>query len=380
MQITFYSFLMAIVSSTLLIIAVFFLKKSQFFANPFGAYLMGVLYFFPFIRLLLPYRIPIGVHVIKDRYILAPVMDVLCNRSELTRDWPVLALNVLVGFMLCVSVVLFVFYTIRQYRFIKSVWRMKNHANEHERFVLSCVSDIVFKKKHRITLIKTPAVSTPMVVGFFHNVILIPNTHYTDIQLEMIFMHECMHLKNNDLWMKFLINIYYCLFWWNPAIYLMKTDVDFILELKCDNFVCENLDDFSKLDYAQVLNDCARTSVSDTRKGVIYSAFVHKDTTSLHSYRLNNLLKKSKKKNFFVSFALTLFVCAVCVLSLFFVWQPCNDDADNYATYSDVYLIETENGNYNLCCDGHKTFVFKEDVEQGLYNNLPVKSFDEIEK
>lgn len=380
MQITFYSFLMAIVSSTLLIVAVFFLKKTRFFANPFGVYLMGVLYIFPIIRLFLPYRMPFGTFVIEDRYILAPVMDVLCNRNELTRDWPVLALNVLVGFMLCVSFVLLVFYSIRQYRFIRSVWRVKNYADEHDRFVLSNVSETVFKKPHRITLIKTPTVSTPMVVGFFHNVILLPNESYSDIQLEMIFLHECMHLKNNDLWVKLLINIYYCLFWWNPAMYLMKTDIDFIIELKCDNLVCDNLDDISKLDYAEVINDCARNTTTNHNKAVIVSTFVGKDITRLHSYRLNNLLTRKKNKSFFIGIVFTILVCMVCVGSLFFVWQP-SYDVNSYASdYDDVYLVEIENGNYIMCHNEGKALVFEEDVEQGFYDNCRVKRINKSKK
>lgn len=376
MQITFYSFMMAIVSSTLLIIAVFFLKKTRFFANPFGVYLMGVMYVIPLVRLFMPYRMPFGTIVIQDRYILAPVLDVLCNRSELTRDWPVLALNVLVGVMLCVSFSMFLFYGIRQYRFIKSVWRLKNYADEHEILILSHISDVVFRKRHKITLIKTPSVSTPIVVGFFHNVILLPNEAYSDTQLEMIFMHECMHLKNNDLWLKCFIFIYYCVFWWNPAMYLMKKDVDFILELKCDNLVCENLDDLSKLDYAEVINDCASNTATNQNRAVIVSAFVGKDATHLHSYRLNNLLNRKKNKNFKVEIALSIFMVFLFVMSLFFVWQPCYD-ISSVSDYDDAYLVEIENGNYIMCHDEYKALVFEEDVEQGFYDSCPVKNIDE---
>ena len=77
----------------------------------------------------------------------------------------------------------------------------------------------------------------PYVVGFIRPVIFIPAKGISDHQLKLILMHEWQHFKNRDQWKKTAIKILTCLFWWNPFVYLLRFEVEQILELNCDRKV-----------------------------------------------------------------------------------------------------------------------------------------------
>ena len=177
---------------------------------------------------------------------------------------------------------------------MRAVRALRNFASENEHMVLEKVSKETFFTEHKVSLIKTDKVTVPMVTGLFHNYVLLPVGEYKEKELELIFRHECTHLFNNDLWLKSLIHMYCFMFWWNPFVHLLKADIDFILEIKCDNNVYAKLDTMSRLDYAKAVNDCARRARK--AKGMlsysaVFSAFARKDANKLHRYRLNNLLK-----------------------------------------------------------------------------------------
>ena len=81
MQLTIYSFLMAVISSSLMIIAIFYLRKTRFFNDAFGIAFMVLMYLMSLFRVLLPIEIPAIKIIIPDEVFLTHVMDFLLNLS-----------------------------------------------------------------------------------------------------------------------------------------------------------------------------------------------------------------------------------------------------------------------------------------------------------
>ncbi|MFR0733999.1 MAG: M56 family metallopeptidase [Oscillospiraceae bacterium] len=98
-------------------------------------------------------------------------------------------------------------------------------------------------------------VSTVMMVGFTKPVILLPpqSMQLPASQLHCILLHELYHYRSRDLWLKLGIRIFCCLLWWNPLVYLFKSSVDQILELRCDKHVCSRLSKLEQLQYSSAL-------------------------------------------------------------------------------------------------------------------------------
>ena len=389
MQLTIYSFLMAVISSSLMIIAIFYLRKTRFFNDAFGIAFMVLMYLMSLFRMLLPIEIPAIKIIIPDEVFLTHVMDFLLNRSDATSDMSMLVLNVLILLSLVVTFVLLTIFVTKQIKFTRTVKNTYNFATQKECELLRKVADRTFNKKSSIKLIKTDIVNTPMSTGLFDIVVIMPNIEYSDTELEMIFIHECTHFSNNDLWLKLLVHIYCCFMWWNPLVFLLKADLNFILEIKCDNAVCRNLDESARLDYAHAVNLCAKNAVNNTLPAVLVaSGFASNKGTKRYVYRMNNLLyrKFDEKRRFTPTIIVSLMMVVIYTLSFMFIWQPSYDDVrivshkygkwgiSLYNSDSD-YIVRQEDGNYVFHFEGEDIVVTEKDYNLGYYDGYPV--FDE---
>ncbi len=390
MLVTDYSFLMATVASSIMIVAIYFLRKTRFFADTFGVNFMLLLYALSFVRMFVPVEIPAVQTIIRDRYILASIMSLLENRAGFTSGWSIPAIYILGGVLFAVALVLLAVLFINQYRFVSYIKKQKNLATPAEIEKLSTVAKAVFGKDKKLTLIKCDAVGTPMVTGMLSSVVLLPDYAYTDSELDMIFLHECTHIKNNDLLLKFLVHIYCCLFWWNPLVYLLRADMDFILELKCDNNASASLSELRKLEYIQAINNCARNAVVSRQKSpvLVASGFATMDDTQRHAYRLNNLLNPVHRtwKSRVMTVAVSLVMVLVYALSFLFIWQPAYylseethpqiyealPDGAIMADETNAYLVKQDDGNYVFYFEEHIVPVSKEEYDTGAYMIYPV--------
>lgn len=83
-------------------------------------------------------------------------------------------------------------------------------------------------------LMECKAVSTPMIFGFAHTVLLLPEIHLTPDELSVILRHELVHYKRHDIWYKLVLLTANCISWFNPFVYLMTTAANRDIELACD--------------------------------------------------------------------------------------------------------------------------------------------------
>ena len=88
--------------------------------------------------------------------------------------------------------------------------------------------------RRTILLVKSNEVTSPMCVGFRTNYIILPETEFSEKELKYIFTHEITHLKHYDLYFMMLASLLNCIFWWNPLTYIIKTELDYALEVRCD--------------------------------------------------------------------------------------------------------------------------------------------------
>lgn len=80
-------------------------------------------------------------------------------------------------------------------------------------------------------------VSSPMILGLFHPMLLLPHEEYQREDLEVILKHELIHFRRNDLWFKLLLILANALHWFNPFIYIMVRQASRDIEISCDEEV-----------------------------------------------------------------------------------------------------------------------------------------------
>lgn len=83
----------------------------------------------------------------------------------------------------------------------------------------------------------------PLVYRLKNPKILMPDRVYTKDELEVILLHECMHIKHHDIFWKYLCNVITYLYWFLPYIKEIPDMLDEWQETYVDYSVCEILND-----------------------------------------------------------------------------------------------------------------------------------------
>jgi len=107
-------------------------------------------------------------------------------------------------------------------------------------------------------------ISSPMLLGYRHTILLMPDSPYTEAELTMIFCHEMQHKKSGDLWYKLLLMFVCDLYWFNPVMWLMKKLAYQDVECVCDTLVMRRLSAEEQKTYGMtVLKNMAKNRVRD---------------------------------------------------------------------------------------------------------------------
>lgn len=100
-----------------------------------------------------------------------------------------------------------------------------------------------------------PGASSPLMVGFFRPVFILPAylTGFTDEEVRFVICHEWQHFRyRNNCW-KLAAEILICLLWWNPPVYLLRRELAQLMELSCDRQVVRRLSQKEKAAYLETI-------------------------------------------------------------------------------------------------------------------------------
>ncbi len=123
-------------------------------------------------------------------------------------------------------------------------------------YIIFCIR--IKKRPFEGEVLKTPVylaegLESPMLLGFFRTIILIPDREYNKDDLDIIIAHEEAHRKRGDLWYKLLLLLARSMHWFNPFVYVMVNNAKRDLEYSCDLEVCRGKDIEFRKRYSMVL-------------------------------------------------------------------------------------------------------------------------------
>ena len=98
----------------------------------------------------------------------------------------------------------------------------------------------VFSMKNKTQVFTSLKVSTPMALGIFNPIILIPEqilNKWNNQQIHGILLHELSHIYHRDLFTGVLQRFITALNWWNPLAYTLSTFHSRAREEISDNYV-----------------------------------------------------------------------------------------------------------------------------------------------
>lgn len=362
----------------------YFFRKKIAFCNYYGLYTILGLYAVTFVRMALPFEFKF-THTFCDQNVYATIMDVLTPDKEALFVPKFTLLNLLVAVWIVGSVICISRVMIKYYKAVKTL-----KAN-----VIDCTPemqaklDLVSQKcgiRRNVKLKITDCVISPVTYGFFKPVILFPNREFDDRDFEYIAMHECCHIKNKDIWIKLLTEIYCGIFWWNPFAHLLKKDLTYCLELRCDKRVTSKLSENRCTVYYEVLvtqmkayKEQKEREKSD-KENVLKSAlvgmsFVTNDKGKKIVSRMEMILYPKKKQtiiNNVVTALMALLIVVIFFGSYCFLIVPGWD-----TTYEDCVADLVASGEYNdnvEVYDETNMYVY---VEKDKTTHLIFEPYDE---
>ena len=382
-----FPFMMAVISNSLMIVIIWFLRKIPAFAGLFNVGFMAMLYAFCLLRIFVPIEFPMAQIRLRDQVVYTALIEPMLSYDSV-RSVHYLSINavIILGVSIVVALILGIRSIAVQKSFKKYLIANGDYATDMERTLFSEVAKDVLKNDSKVTLRKTDAIEGAVVIGLIHPIVLIPDDDYSEDELRMIFRHECTHIRNRDLWVKLLVQVYCCIFWWNPFAYLLKSDLDLTLEMKCDLSTTKGFSDEQVLSYVETLKNRSVTRKRKRIPFVVSSELVDGKKKDRLTQRVHKLLVLSpnKAKQITVNVLAAVIFLSVFAASYLVIWQPFfagEVDEEYYELEqegeivddSNAYLFKDSSGNYWFCISGFSPEpIPKEEVEQGLFADYPI--------
>lgn len=177
----------------------------------------------------------------------------------------------------------------RLIRSLKGTSRSVERADLHTILQEQC-ADLVIDRE--IPLRVSSAADCPMLAGFIHPTLYLPDECISRTDAAFIFRHELTHYKHGDLWLKLLLLAARCLHWFNPLVHLIARFAQEDIEAACDDAVVRGHDGAYRRAYGETI---LRSAIAQAQKRkALVSCFGDDKKTLMR--RFEGLFDKSVKK------------------------------------------------------------------------------------
>ena len=347
MSITFFSTMMSIVLGTVLMIAFSVLRKKRQMLDICSITGIVILYVLCAVRMLIPIELS-PVRIVPLRLIYNPLYSFM--KTMLPGGFAVwmLLLAVWLGGSLFVLIRLLLKYY-RSGKLTKQV-RMNSKPIDGGAYGIC--------RNERINIYQSGAADVPMTFGLFHKTIIIPDKMYSDKEMALIIRHEITHIRNGDLVIQFLANLLCVAYWWNPAVYVYRKNLEQYFELRCDRIATTDMSKREMADYLELLlktySGVTDWAIEKTIGVAECYKIGGKELKERFEY-LSSGMEKERTAYFGKKCALVLSLILL-VISYSFIFQSEYDvPADTYNTEDyeinteNAYLVRSMDGKYKVC-------------------------------
>lgn len=162
-----------------------------------------------------------------------------------------------------------------------------------------------------IKIMTCKKILSPMALGLFQPMILLPNNQIPSDELSIILKHELIHIKRHDISYKLLLTIANSLHWFNPTVYIMVKEANKDLKFYCDEMVVKNMNNDYKTKYSEAILAVMHSKTNCN--SILFTNF--NEGVETMKKRFRNIFDNRKKKLGILSLTFTLAV-VLCGSSL----------------------------------------------------------------
>ena len=133
-------------------------------------------------------------------------------------------------------------------------------SEEIYQIVSLCAEKIKINRIPEIRMIQ--GYSSPFAIGFFRNVIYMPDLEYKENDLIYMIKHELFHCKNRDIIKKWFFLFVNAIHWFNPLVWMMNKLISQDIEFICDEEVLRDATKEERREYSELIMSCINTEKS----------------------------------------------------------------------------------------------------------------------
>lgn len=253
---SFSTVLMAVLTSTLLILMTTLCLRYRGMLRAIGSRLIIVLLLLAMFRLFFPFELPFCRNINLSR-IPSKII------SKIVHPYFYLG-NVEISIWFCLQCV-WVGGIVVSFRKLYCTYKhIYRHVLRYGRNVSakepyrSVFQEVCRKREADMPILLVPALDAPRQDRILHPRILLPREmKFTENELRYVFRHELAHVRHHDVLIKLLVNVLAIVYWWNPLIRILRKELDIILEIRVDDRVLAGGDQNTRSDYVDTLMDVA---------------------------------------------------------------------------------------------------------------------------
>lgn len=235
---------------------------------------------------------------------------------------------------------------------------------------------LLLKLKHElhikctVPVIEYSEAASPMLIGFFNHILVLPKEQYNSEELFFILKHELIHLKRGDIYLKLLFVAANAVHWFNPLIWIMQKEAAVDMELSCDERVTQGTDYATRKAYTETL---LSTLHKQSAKNTVLSTGFY-GGKQIMKKRFKNILAKTGKKN-----GVAVLICAIILTVGLGTLVGCSitkentEDAPDQLGTEDIQTDESSSQSNGNSTEAEHSFsdssIILGDVSLSIYEN-----------
>lgn len=357
-----YSMIWTILNCSFMALILVLFRRKTDFLQKYGTSALMLLLFCCAVRMLVPLEFPKYQHVIQSKHIYPFLWDSYRHLKEVTSLSPYIACLWLLGGLIFLSI--FLSRYAETYRLLHTDVRPASPK----------IHDILHRIDPACTISVhiAPLSPVPLLARYQKAAIYLPDYDYSDEDYYYILLHEYTHWKKHDIPKKRFLHIFYCVFWWNPFMYLLANEFTHLSELNCDRDLAKRLSDREIVSYLDSFLKTARSMKKASHSKVFAHQampFVMPQQKSPLEQRFDLLLYRDTYRHLVAKTFLILGILLWMAASYYYLPQPYYEDItddmiveESTNNYDDIiyfnkensYIEETEDGHYYFHCDNQK--------------------------
>ena len=158
-------------------------------------------------------------------------------------------------------------------------------------------------------------VRSPLTVGFYRNLIILPagiEEELAEEDIRYILLHELTHCKYKDSFLNYIMCVLQTIYWYHPLVRVLLKRMRLEREIACDTSVLSRLPEENHLDYGKTLLHFARSGSGVLRPSFVMQLggskeFVRKRLEQIASFRPESVGRRIK--------SICAFVLAIAVIA-----------------------------------------------------------------